>query len=129
MRSISRSLVAVALFSFSAFAFADTTAKKTASKDSHLTGTLVSEDTTKNEVTVTVTQKGKKEDLLFTVPTSAKIELNGKAASLADLQKGESIKVSFTLDGTTRNVTELAAKPLPVKKTTPTPVKKETPKK
>jgi hypothetical protein len=127
MRSITRSLVTVALLSFSAFAFADTT-KKATSKDSHLTGTLVSEDAAKNEVTVAVTQKGKTESLLFTVPTSAKIELDGKAVSLADLQKGETIKLSYTRDGTARNVTVLAAKPLPVKKT-PSPVKKETPKK
>jgi hypothetical protein len=125
MKTMIRSLVTVTLLSLSALAFANTP-KKTENKALHVTGTLVSEDSSKNQVTIMVKQKGKFEDLVFNVPAGTNVELGSKAASLGDLKKGETINLSYAREGAARNATKITADPLPIKKTT---TKKQSPKK
>jgi len=38
---------------------------------------------------------------IFAIPTTAKITLNGKAATLADVTAGSSVEIHFAADGTT----------------------------
>jgi len=104
-KSIALILALVVAFAFSAIAFAQTAAPKTAAepqqkaaavKTHTMKGSVVSVDAIANTIVV----KGKKAEKTFEVDPTAKIVLNKKEVKLADVKKDAKVVVTYkVVDG------------------------------
>ena len=93
-KSIALILALVVAFAFSAIAFAQTTAPKTAAepvKTHTMKGAVVSVDAIANAIVV----KGKKAEETFQVDPAAKIVINKKEVKLADIKKDTKVVVTY----------------------------------
>ncbi len=98
-KSIALILALVVAFAFSAIAFAQTAAPKTAAapvKTHTMKGAVVSVDAIANTILV----KGRKAEQTFQVDPTAKIMINKKEVKLADVKKDTKVVVTYkVVDG------------------------------